>query len=80
MFRVKQENEYFELKIINAPQERVLGPVLYLLYTWNIPVAENIQLATFADDTAVLAVGNTIEETTANLQRAIDNIHAWTRK
>ena len=80
--RVKQEHEYSELKIINAgvPQGRVFGPILYLSYTCNIPVAENIKLATFADDTAVLAVGNTIEETTANLQNATDIIHAWTRK
>lgn len=79
-FRIKQENEYSELKIINAgvPQGSVLGPVLYLLYTCDIPVTDNIKLATFADDTAVLAVGNSIEETTANLQYAVNAINAWT--
>lgn len=81
-FKVKQENEYSELKTINAgiPQGSVLGPVLYVLYTYDIPMTENIKLATFADDTAVLAVGNTIEETTTNLQDAINNINAWTRR
>ena len=56
-FRVKQENEYSELKIINAgvSQGSLLGSVLYLLYTCDIPVAENIKLAIFADDTVVLA-------------------------
>lgn len=60
-------------------QGSVLDPVLYLIYTCDISVAENIKLATFADDTAVLAVGNMIEETTANLQGAVNKINVWTR-
>lgn len=54
--------------------------MLYLLYTCDIPETNTIKLATFADDTAVLALGNTIEETTANLQSAVNKINAWTKK
>ena len=77
-FRVREENEYSELKIVSAgvPQGSVLGPVLYLLYTCDIPIVENIKLATFADDTAVLA----IEETTTNLQGAVDSINTSTKR
>uniref|UniRef100_UPI002FDBF464 hypothetical protein n=1 Tax=Streptomyces sp. IBSBF 2390 TaxID=2903533 RepID=UPI002FDBF464 len=62
-FRVKVENEYSTLKEIHAgvPQGSILGPILYLIYTSDLPVMENIKVATFADDTALMATGkNTI--------------------
>lgn len=82
MFRVKQGNEYSEIKTISAgvPQGSVLGPILYLLYTRDIPVNENTTMATFADDTAVLAVGATVEEASMKLQRSINNISTWMKK
>lgn len=81
-FRIKQEESYSELKQIKAgvPQGSVLGPVLYLLYTCDIPKLENNTLATFADDTAILAVGNNNIESTENLQDAVNQIHIWTKK
>jgi hypothetical protein len=57
----------------------VLGPILYLLYTWDIPQEEDITTATFADDRAILAVGYSSEETTTKLQEACFRINDWTR-
>jgi hypothetical protein len=56
MFRDKQEEAYSTVKEIKAgvPQGSVLGPILYLLYTWDIPQEEDITTATYADDTAIL--------------------------
>lgn len=81
LFRVRHGNEYSELKEISAgvPQGSVLGPLLYLLYTRDIPREDGTTLATFADDTAILAVGKTIEETTAKLQNALNKVNQWTR-
>lgn len=81
-FRVKQEEAYSDLKEIKAgvPQGSVLGPVLYLLYTCDIPTLENNTLATFADDTAILAVGRTNEEATEKLQTAANQINNWTKR
>jgi retron-type reverse transcriptase len=72
IFRVKQEDEYSHFKDIKAgvPQGSVLGPVLYLLYTHDIPKGNNITMATFADDTAILAVGREISSSTRRLQSA----------
>lgn len=81
-FRIKQEEEYSEIKQIQAgvPQGSVLGPVLYLLYTSDFPELEYNTIATFADDTAILAVGKTNEESTQKLQAAITKVYNWTKR
>lgn len=68
--KVKQENKYKDFKALNA-RGSVVRPVLYLLYTRDIPLANNIKLTALAVDTAVLSVRNTIEETIANLNNTI---------
>lgn len=80
-FRVKYEEEYSELKKISAgvPQGSVLGPILYLLYTRDLPNMNDATIATFADDTAILTVGDNIKDSTAILQTACNKINKWTK-
>lgn len=80
-FRVRQEDEYSNLKEIRAgvPQGSILGPFLYVLYTSDLPQPTNVMVATFADDTALLAVGENINDSTNILQRASDDIFNWTK-
>lgn len=81
-FRVRYGGEYSELKRILAgvPQGSVIGPVLYLLFTRDIPSSHNTLLGTFADDTAILAVGKSLEDSTRKLQNAVNTIVDWTHR
>lgn len=81
-FRIKYENAYSEIKEIKAgvPQGSVLGPFLYILFTYDLPTLSENTVATFADDTAVLAVGENSEDAADKLQTAISLIERWTNK
>ena len=81
-FTIKQGDAYSELKEIKAgvPQGSVLGPVIYLLYTSDLPQLENSTVATFADDTVILTVGNSNEKCTGKLQTAINQIKKMDKK
>lgn len=81
-FRVRHEDAYSDLKQIKAgvPQGSVLGPILYLLYTCDIPEMKNNFIATFADDTAIMAIGVTHKEAVDKVQIAVNSITNWTKK
>jgi hypothetical protein len=78
-FRVNHEGSYIEMKLITAgvPQGSILGPVLYLLCTNDVPTTLNSKMARFADDTAVMAGGETVENSTRKLQSAVNKLTIW---
>lgn len=80
-FRVRFEDAYSEFKPIRAgvPQGSVLSPLLYSLFTADIPKPKgNSELGVFADDTSVFASAPTYEETVDMLQTSLDEIEEWT--
>lgn len=79
-YRVRCDNTFSDLKPIQAgvPQGSILGPILYLLFTYDIPCPDGCQIATFADDTAILATAKTSEESTEKVQEALTHITSWT--
>lgn len=81
-FRVKLDDEYSKLKNIEAgvPQGSVLGPIIYLLYTRDLPVSNTATIATFADDTAILSTGTTEKEAVNKLQVALTKTSSWIKK
>ena len=62
------------------PQDSVLGPLLFSIYTADLPISTGIIIAPFADDTALLAshVNPTIALST--LQQGLDSMEKWFHK
>ena len=50
-----------------VPQESVLGPLLYLLHAADIPPTAGTEMATFADDTAIIAISESKQIVACNL-------------
>ncbi|GBP40816.1 Probable RNA-directed DNA polymerase from transposon BS [Eumeta japonica] len=76
-FMFKHENTYSTRRPIRAgvPQGSTLSPLLYSTYTNDIPrPSSGVQLALFADDTALYLRGATERNIGPHLQRAIDEL------
>lgn len=57
-------------------QGSVLGPILYLLYSINLPSFDQ-NVATFVEVTLVLVKGDNNIDSTGELQITIDDIKHW---
>lgn len=80
-FRFKVEGDRSSSRPIRAgvPQGSVLAPILFSLYTSDIPRYDRVELALFADDTALYCRGHNHYKETCRLQRALRLVGDWLR-
>lgn len=82
-FAVRLNNQFSTTRPISAgvPQGAVLSPILYNLYTSDIPsTIPNTHVLTFADDTAIISTSKYHNKSRSYLQTAIDIFQHWSAK
>lgn len=81
-FRVKVENNFSTLHPITTgvPQGSILGPILYLIFTCDLPINPDCFVGTFADDTVIMSSGKNSSLVTEKLQTALNQVVQWTKK
>ncbi|KAL4121623.1 hypothetical protein QTP88_014097 [Uroleucon formosanum] len=80
-FSVRQKNNISSIKNIEAgvPQGSDLSPLLYNIFTADIPTTNQTLLASFADDTAILTSNNNPDIASQNLQLHLNKIESWAK-
>ncbi|KAK7871524.1 hypothetical protein R5R35_010330 [Gryllus longicercus] len=78
-FQIKFGDEItpFHPVLSGVPQGSILGPVLYTLYTADLPQSPDVTTATYADDTALLASHENQETATRTLEEHLELINKW---
>lgn len=81
-FQVKYQNVLSELYAIHSgvPQGSVLGPILFILFTADLPNSPRVTIATFADDEAILSVDKDANVASQQLQDFLDALQKWLDK
>ncbi|VVC42838.1 Endonuclease/exonuclease/phosphatase,Reverse transcriptase domain [Cinara cedri] len=66
--------------IAGVPQGSDLSPILYNIFTYDIPQTTDTILATYADDTAILSSDNDPQIATQKVQNHLNLISSWTNQ
>lgn len=66
--------------LAGVPQGSILGPLLFNIFTSDIPIPQNASLALYADDTAIITQHSDIQTAQQNLQISLDTTMEWFEK
>lgn len=78
--RINTETSSWHLIQAGVPQGRVLGPILYFIFTVDIPATDDTPIAMFTDDSALLASAENPRIASEPLQNHLTSLQLWTEK
>lgn len=78
-FRVRVNEAHSSIKQINAgvPQGSLISPILYNLYTADLPKLEKSEIAQYADDTLIYSKSFQPENAARKLQEDVNKFFTW---
>lgn len=81
-FKVRQGDTLSSLHSTNAgvPQGAILSPLLYTIYTADMPNQNDVLLATYADDTAILSRSKSLAEAIRRAQAQLQSMEKWLKR
>ena len=79
LFSVNFDNEFSSPGKLSCgvPQGSVLGPLLFLLYVFDMPQAVSCELLLYADDTCLICMGKDIKTIEDQLNRDFSSLCEW---
>lgn len=77
MVRCDDELPYIYYIKAGVPQGSILAPTLYNLCTFDISHSNNTTLATFADNTGVIAINDDLFQASHMLQTHLNELQNW---
>ena len=81
-FQIRYQKEYTKPYTIQSavPQDSILGPILYSVFTADLPETEQTLAATYADDTAILASHQNPITASRKLQNHLNQFEKWLKR
>lgn len=81
-FKVHLEDSVSNMGKIRAgvPQGSILGPLLYILYTHDLPRSQNTNISIYADDTAIYSSSQSAKIACRHLQKHLDTLLSYYNK